>query len=193
MWLVVAHFTVEAVAKCLFTYWCRLSHREIGTPNFWGVDIPQTSSMFSIAGQCTSYVKCFAKIHLEVLTKSVGTKKQHLQNWTPYAILAAAENHKPAHHHHCRLVEDRRAAPWPLATSADHSIDRGIPASSRTWSAQVRRGLPGRRLQLGSGLLPSFVSTASRSAAFAGTAGSSRAMWVVLERRISLTLTYLVQ
>jgi len=51
------------------------------------------------------------------------------------------------HHHHCRLVEDRRAAPWPLATSADHSVDRGIHASSRTWSAQVCRGRPGRRLQ----------------------------------------------
>ena len=28
-------------------------------------------------------------------------------------------------YHHCRLVEDRRAAPSHLATSVDHSVDRG--------------------------------------------------------------------
>jgi len=46
------------------------------------------------------------------------------------------------------------------------------------WQPQQTIALTG-----GFGLLPSFVSTASRSAAFAGTAGSSRAMWPKMDRR----------
>jgi len=41
-------------------------------------------------------------------------------------------HHHHHHHHQCRLVEDRRVTPCPLATSVEHNADKGIPASSRT-------------------------------------------------------------